>query len=171
MNKLSLSVSHHLFLSREQRYSIHNKEPVETIGASIPVWFYKGTTSEPAEEIFCRYILVNEGKKCILSDLEGYTINLPSIPDDWERPELSNDEWRTMSQKQKEKWYEKYKRPESSLDLLDLQDGGGKQLIFTVRHLRKMKGHQTLITHTVIIKDEVELLETLTGNLATQSTF
>ncbi len=171
MHKLLLSISHHLFLSQKERYFLHNEKPIETIGNNIPVWFYKEKTSEPAEEIFCRYVLTNKNnKKFVLSDIEGYTINLPKIPNDWKKPNLSNEEWRKMSQIKKNKWYENYKRPESSFDLLDPPDGG-RQLIFSFRYIKKIKGYQTLITHFVIIKDKLELLNSFTDNLLNQWTF
>jgi hypothetical protein len=168
MHKLSLTISHHLFLSQKKRYSLHNKKHIKIIGSNIPIWYYKGETSEPAEEIFCQYLLTNEGnKKFILSDLEGYTINLPTIPIDWKKPNLSNEEWRKMNQEKKDNWYKTHTRPESSFDLLDPPDGG-RQLIFSVIHIKKIKGCQTLITHIVVIKDTLELLNTVTDNFLNQ---
>lgn len=75
---LTLTISHNIFLTREQRYSISNKETIEAIGVSVPVWFYRGNTSEPAKEIFCRYVLTNNAKSDpIVPIVEGYKINLP----------------------------------------------------------------------------------------------
>jgi hypothetical protein len=59
-----------------------NKEKIEVIGASVPVWFYRGNTSEPAKEIFSKYILTNlETNEAILRTKEGYQINLPQKVD------------------------------------------------------------------------------------------
>lgn len=75
---LTLTISHNIFLTREQRYLIANKEKIEVIGVSVPVWFYRGNTSEPAKEIFSKYILTNlETNEAILRTKEGYQINLP----------------------------------------------------------------------------------------------
>ena len=168
MNRLSLSISHHLFLTRKERYALHEGQVIETIGSSVPVWFYGKTTSEPAEEIFCQYVLTNiKRRPCIIPDVDGYTINLPAIPEDWEKAPLSNEDWRKMTPKEREKWYEENKTPKSSLDLLDPPEGG-KQLAFTAQQVRHFEGHRALVTHTILIKDEEELLETLTGNLSNQ---
>jgi len=76
----TLTVSHYLYLTKEQRYDLHNGVDIETIGICIPVWFRKGDTSEPAQEIFCKYRLSNDriGAKVQNSD-EGYEINMPSV--------------------------------------------------------------------------------------------
>jgi hypothetical protein len=55
---LTLTVSHNIFLTKKQRYELSVVEStLEVIGISFPVWFYKGKTSEPAKEVFCKYIL------------------------------------------------------------------------------------------------------------------
>lgn len=75
---LTLTISHNIFLTRDQRYLLTNKESIEVIGVSVPVWFYKGNTSEPAKDIFCKYILTNDSKSDPIMPLkEGYKINLP----------------------------------------------------------------------------------------------
>jgi len=164
MNRLSLSISHHLFLTKEQRHTLNEGGIAETIGASIPVWFYKKTTSEPAEEIFCQYVVTNiKTRPCIISDVNGYTINLPSVPEDWEEPYLSNEDWRKMTEKQRTKWYEENKTPKSSLNLLDPPEGGG-QLIFTAQQFRHFQQHKALVTHTILIKSKAELIETIMGS-------
>lgn len=168
MSRLSLSISHHIFLTKEERYSLHQGVAIETIGASVPVWFYGRTTSEPAEEIFCQYIITNIKKRpCVISDVSGYTINIPSIPEDWVEPQLSNEKWRTMTPQQRNKWYEENKTPASSLNLLDPPEGGA-QLMFTAQHIRHFQEHKALVTHTILIKDISELLESLMGNLSNQ---
>lgn len=72
-----LSISHYIYLTREQRYAVFSEEQVETVGVSVPVWFKGGNTSEPAKEVFCRYIISNDRSVngVELFD-EGYLINL-----------------------------------------------------------------------------------------------
>ena len=56
---LTLVISHNINLSREERYNLHQGKPVTTVGVSVPVWFEKGNTSEPAQEVFVLYRLTN----------------------------------------------------------------------------------------------------------------
>ncbi len=76
---LTLNVSHNIFLTKSQRYEISNSGSIiEAIGVSVPVWFIAGKTSEPAKEVFCKYVLsINDSKKAISKFAEGYIINLP----------------------------------------------------------------------------------------------
>jgi hypothetical protein len=78
--KTVLSIAHHIFLDKNERYQLHERRSVEVIGVSLPIWFHKGSTSEPGEEVFCKYYLTN---KEIMSESvkplgnEGYIMNLP----------------------------------------------------------------------------------------------
>ena len=76
---ITLTVSHNIFLSKEQRYALSDPGFVlETVGVSVPVWFYEGKTSEPAKEVFCKYIIsITDDNLAIRSNADGYTINLP----------------------------------------------------------------------------------------------
>jgi len=79
---LTLTISHNIFLTREERYKVTNGEPIEILGISVPVWFFKGNTSEPAKEIFCKYIVTNDGKNTpIIATKTGFQLNLPKIID------------------------------------------------------------------------------------------
>lgn len=78
----TLAISHYIYLTKDQRYDLHNGKEIEVIGISVPVWFKKGTTSEPAKEIFCKYTLTNT-KELLPIDIkeDGYKINLPNTID------------------------------------------------------------------------------------------
>ena len=81
-NMATLTISHHIYLTDEQRYKIHNGESLSLQGIAIPVWFYKGSTSEPAQEIFCHYTLKNDksGTNVTFSAKEGrFIVNMPHI--------------------------------------------------------------------------------------------
>ena len=76
----TLTISHYLYLDRDQRYGLHNGNSIEVIGVAVPVWFKKGNTSEPAPEIFCKYKLVNNKTGGnIIRNNQGYTITMPHI--------------------------------------------------------------------------------------------
>jgi hypothetical protein len=77
---LTLTISHNIFLTKEERYKVAKGEQIEVIGISVPIWFLKGNTSEPAKEIFCKYIIINDGKNTpIFPTSTGFQINLPKI--------------------------------------------------------------------------------------------
>ena len=78
--RLILTISHYIYLTREQRYQVFEGDTVEVIGVNTPVWFKAGSTSEPAREVFCRYVISKEKGVYGLSPFEeGYKINLGSI--------------------------------------------------------------------------------------------
>lgn len=77
MSDLLLTVGHNIFLTREQRYALIENKYLEVIGVSVPCWFNQGLSSEPANEVFCKYkINVSEVEPFIRYKENGYTINL-----------------------------------------------------------------------------------------------
>ena len=67
----TLTISHHIYLTDEQRYKIHNGEYLSLQGIARPVWFYKGSTSEPAQEIFCPPLILPIGIPYIFFQVYG----------------------------------------------------------------------------------------------------
>lgn len=75
---LTLTISHFIYLTKEQRLNLTKKIPIETTGISVPVWFKMGSTSEPAKEVFCRYVITNDEKETLVEKTnDGFSINLP----------------------------------------------------------------------------------------------
>lgn len=145
----TLTVSHYIYLNREQRYKVHSGEFVEVIGISVPVWFYRGTTSEPAKEMFCKYKITNEATdKSILSTKEGYEINLP------QKTELDNDN----SPEVKEITSIKLGTSER---LLDLKDGGTEWLEFRQYNKIEQGKNKFNLIHFVEIKPDELLQDTM----------
>lgn len=143
---LRLTISHYIYLSRDQRYALHNGEALEIVGTSVPVWFMKGNTSEPAKEVFCKYKLTNQpGNKIINISEEGYCINLPQkILKEASQDQIVNVENSRMSEK-----------------LLDIKDGGAEQFEFRqYNNLEKQYGNGSIV-HFVEIKPIELLTETL----------
>lgn len=145
----TLTISHYIYLTKEQRYSLHNGNQLEVIGISVPVWFDKGNTSEPATEVFCKYKLTNdEIGKFIKKSEEGYEINLP----------------------QKSEFLEKDIPKEikgvveiqlgTSERLLDHEDGGVAALEFR-QYTKIDEGRKYNIVHFVEIKNNEILSDTL----------
>lgn len=142
----TLIISHNLYLNYEQRYALHERNAVEVIGVSVPVWFRQGNTSEPAKEIFCKYKITNEFKtKSIISNEAGYTINLPQII-----------EFKSGKLEQEVQSFVNNNMP-TSKKLLDIKDGGSEWLEF--RHFTKLGKHNLI--HFVEIKPEEVLFDTL----------
>jgi len=154
---LVLSVCHNVYLTKQERYDLHEGKDIEVVGVSIPIWFFKGTTSEPGEEVFCKYFLVNNGNSdSFIHSLEnGYHINLPQKPNGYKPNNLSNDTWRKMTPLQKDIWYRANIRPITATNLLDYKDGGneflkmnvieeGDEYPYPIRHYLEIKKMEDL---------------------------
>lgn len=128
----TLTITHYIYLTNEQRYNLHFGENIEVIGVCVPVWFHRGTTSEPAQEIFCKYLIKNEKPGNAISLLEeGFSINLPQ------------------------------NKEGLSQDLLDIKDDGKEKLVFR-QYNKFFKGpHKMNIVHFIEIKSDELLKETL----------
>lgn len=126
-----MSVSHHIFLTREERYKLANGESIETIGVSVPVWFYKQSTSEPANEVFCKYVLTNSPEDFPVTTLSsGYKINIPQIPKGCKSSRMPFEEWESLTLGEQEKWARNHIVLPSGIDLLDPEDNGNSALVF-----------------------------------------
>lgn len=159
-----LAIHHNIFLTRKERYQLANGEPVKTIAANIPVWFYRFATSEPATEVFCEYILTNSPGETNVQILKnGYKINIPQLPEGWEEPvPPTNEEWQKMSPIKQEKWYVENMRLLSGLNLLDHKDRGAKRMYFEYKIDTQRNGHPVKQTHTIEISDISVLEQSLT---------
>lgn len=129
---LRLTVSHYIYLSRDQRYALHNGESLEIVGISVPVWFMKGNTSEPAKEVFCKYKITNQpGNRIINLTEDGYCVNLPQKVLKENSSEEANQ---AVNLRMSEK-------------LLDIKDGGSERFEFRqYNNLDKLHG-DGLIVH------------------------
>ena len=131
----TLTIEHSVYLTKEQRYSLNNGEKVIVEGFSVPVVFSRGNTSEPAKEVFCKYILSNEGQeKEIKRNQEGYDINLQQKTESLPGSEV----------------------------LLDEEDAGKGKFIFSQLQKVTYKNTSFNIIHFVELKKIETLLETLT---------
>lgn len=149
---LTLVISHYIYLNREQRYKLFDGENIETFGVSVPVWFDKGTTSEPAKEVFCRYLVKNvKNHEAIKTLKDGYEINIPQSV----RPLAKFEEQEDYSINSKKKISNYFDR---SLKLLDPEDGGAEWLEFKQYATMKHKRKKVEVVHSVEIKD-IRILE------------
>jgi hypothetical protein len=141
----TLTIAHYLYLNKEQRYKLHAGETLEVVGISIPVWFHKGNTSEPAKELFCRYKLTNRPKsKTIMPTEEGYCINLPQ---------------KLESDKEENEVYDAVNSQIGHSEmLLDIKDGGSEYLEFRQYNKVEQENHSFNVVHFVEIKPN-EILE------------
>jgi len=159
---LDLTISHHIYLTREQRYRIHEGEKFDVIGVSLPVWTENGEIiNEPTKEVFCKYYLSNPKKEVAITIFkDGFEIVLPYRPGKQNKP-LSDEEWRKMNFNNPElldEWYRQQIHEVSSKNLLDLEDGGSAHLSY--REHNKIKKNDTMlnIMHFVSI-DDISKLE------------
>ena len=154
---LTLSIIHHVFLTREERYKLIKGHPVETVGVNSPIWSSNDFTTEPAEEIFCKYTLVNDGTTTIYPSgtvercQDGYLVTVPSKAKAFRRP--NNETWRKMLPEEREQWYESHNSPPNFKKLLDIKDGGAEYLRFQFHKTMRYKEHEVNVFHYIEIKD------------------
>lgn len=151
---LTLTIQHSIYLTRDQRYSLHNGLDVNTVGVSLPVWHRRSKTSEPGREVFCNYYLRNPHKEIPIRILQnGYLICLPfRIPQTPHRA-ITNEEWMAMTQEQREAYYTSTPRSMSSASLLDVAEGGSESLIYREQNKVKSKLDYLRIIHYVNVFD------------------
>lgn len=158
---LTLVVSHVIGLTRDQRYDLHTGKTVDVVGISIPVWFEKGSTSEPANEVFVNYKLTNYKEAFPIKTTKcGFEINMPQS-----NPE-AEAEIRALPQEALEVVGVNTNFPNSK-NLLDMKDGGSEFLQF--RQYAKtnllVDGEKTRkalnIVHCVEIKSLEDIVATL----------
>jgi hypothetical protein len=160
---VTLAVSHSIWLTREQRYALAGGEAGQklvVVGASVPVWYCKGDTSEPASEVFVRYTLASTGDGLNMFHLrDGYYIN---IPRERGTPKLPPDVWEVMPEAEREEFYEANGYPSTARDLLDPRDGGSAWYFF--RQYNKIVRSDSSVVHLihyVELKDVAALANSL----------
>ena len=150
----TLTVSHYLYLSKKERYSLNDGNTVEVIGICIPVWFSKGTTTEPAKEVFCKYKLNNtrETKVNIKMLDEGFELDMPYFDEE--------DQMHTSEFTKDEKQFI-VKKIGTSESLLDLKDDGFEKAEFKL-YQKLLAGNELHhLIHYIDIKPIELLLDTI----------
>lgn len=134
---LTLNVSHHIFLTKEQRYEIGlNRKEVEVVGVSVPIWFHVGKTNEPGREVFCKYrIRITREAISVKTHDEGYIINLPEYLQDIEDP--------------------------VGLMLLDSKDGGRESVSYKEMSVVRDDGDKYTMVNVVEISDYDKMVESI----------
>lgn len=146
----TLIISHHLYLDRDQRYDLHYGKEVDLVGVSVPVLFNKGSTTEPASELFCKYKLTNESpNKAIIPTEEGYTLNLPQKLN----AEPKNEE--------EKKLLESLNKVPTSENLLDEKDGGHRYLHFKQYNKVHFNKQEMNVVHIIELRDIDFLVDSL----------
>lgn len=158
MNMTTLTVSHNVFLTREQRYDLFHGTDLEVVGVSVPVWINNGKTTEPAIEVFAKYKLMNRDDRVFIRQHNGYyEVTVP--PMNAPVPSIPNDVWNSLSQEQREQWWTNNEPNPSLINLLDIKDGGAGWVAFRqYSKLNKGTADTLHIMHFVEIK-EISVLE------------
>lgn len=156
---LSLSIQHNICLTREEAYALHRGEEIVVNGCSVPVWHKDGVSSEPAKEVFCRYVLRNIKEESPVKIIDcGYDIVIPFR--EATSPDITTEEWKKLKKENPEKLEEIYSKTiseVSSKNLLDEEDGGNRRLIYR-EHSKVKKGSDSLkVIHYVNITREEEI--------------
>jgi poly(3-hydroxyalkanoate) synthetase len=166
-DKIVLTIHHNIFLTREERYKIINRESTTVIGVSVPIWVLNksGLSTEPGAEVFSLYEINNIAEKelTIRKGKNGYSINLPQTPKDYVPiPPLSIERWLEMTEDEKENWYMSQRKIKTATNLRDRTDGGAEYLRFEKQRKAKFrKGPYIHVAHWV----EIKLIETLNNTM------
>jgi hypothetical protein len=151
---LTLSIVHQIFLTRDEKYLLINGSPIEVIGVSLPVWSSDTFTTDPAEEVFCKYKLLNNGEPYSVNNtVDGYLITLSSKTNYKSPVYPSNEVWRNVPIENREAWYDKNQPPSTVKNLLDIKDGGASYLRFKYHKKIQYKEHFVNMFNYVEIKD------------------
>lgn len=160
-----LSILHNIFLTEEEARRLHEGKSIETVGVSIPVWSHLQNTSEPAEEVFCKYVLTNKNDEIESVEIEkdGYQINLPQEQPAKPIPKISDENWLkiNMDPDKRFEWQNNIVQTYSSKSLLPVKEGGSACLKFKKYNKVKRGDKNTSIIHMVEIKLMNDLLESL----------
>lgn len=164
MNNLALFVTHNVFLTKAEIQRVLSGEEVTTLGHCVPVWVdaKTGRTTEPAEEIFCTYILTNAEER--KHDVEviprkGFKVFLPRS--DWSPPEeIDYEKISSMTSserlsflKERDKWWFNNPRPP------DVENLKGGYIRFEVKKLKQKTAKRTHSTQHVVEIADIERLE------------
>ena len=160
---LNLTIQHVIPLTRKQRYALHEGINLIVIGVSVPVWYMNKATSEPAKEVFCKYSISNTKEDTpITAKDDGYEMVLPYRPG--KKLGLTNEQWRELNMKNPDKlerMYAECVQEVSSVNLLDLEDGGSAFLNYREHSEVRHEGKKLHIVHFVQICDVDRLSENL----------
>lgn len=160
---LTLTIHHNIFLTKEQRYELVRGQDIVTVGVSVPVWFVEGFSSEPAKEIFCKYLLSNIQQDIPIQIREdGYEIVIPYRSSIYARKAISDEEWRRYSEKERRDYYATWKASIHPGNLLDPSDGGTACITYREHNKADTDGKKFSIVHFVNIDDISQLEESIT---------
>jgi len=128
-----LVVSHHVFLTREQRYALQVPESeIEVVGSCSPVWMKDGEhETRVAEEVFAKYRFRHcpePEKHTITFDPEGFIVRLS---------------------------------PHMPIHLTDVKDGGSMCIVLTHKNSIDVKDEKHQVIHFLDVEDMHVLQETL----------
>ena len=161
---LILSILHVIHLTSDQIEKLCEGKDIEVTGASLPVWYFRGSTSEPAEEVFCKYTLTNKKiDSMFLMSVrglnDGYKINMPQLPSDYVPPKSLTDEtWRKMTLEDQANWYKKDPIPTTAKNLLPIQEGGAGYLHIKEENGKVLMKNKYIATIHVVEIKRMELL-------------
>ena len=160
-NGLGLIIHHNIYLTREQRYALHEGQDIEVAGVSVSVWCRGKVTSEPAKEVYCRYLLKNPGEdQPVKMVKDGFELCLPN-----KKPIVSkipDDIWLKFTPEQRDDYYGVFKNGASTQNLLDIKDGGSACLMYRENNKVRYADDDDTITiiHLIQMRDTQVLEDT-----------
>lgn len=131
-----ITIAHNIFLNSFERYGLREENvEIDTVGICLPVWVNGSSTSEPAEEVYCRYRLRNYSPPeadAVSVQKDGFCISLGD----------------------KNSWH----------GLLDMKDGGSRSIYLSHQSTMTNNEVQMLVIHYINIQDISVLTKERSGD-------
>lgn len=155
---LKLTIYHNIHLTREQIYDLNEGKDIECVGIAVPTWFINKITSEPANEVFCKYYLKNPKKEIPIKILhDGFEITLP-----YREAKNYNQKHKLLKDDNDlENMYLRSIKEISCKNLLDPIDGGSGFLNYRELDKVKVRNKELDIMHYVVISKIEQLIESI----------
>lgn len=156
---LVLTISHNIFLTKSNIEEIRDGNIVVVTGVSNPIWFYKGITTEPAQEVFCNYGIRKADSNVRVGPMpDGYFVLLPAGTSFLKKEDT--DQWRAELQSRIKLGIMLHEEvPRSPATIGTLVSSG--HLRFRIQDKRKIGSHPTTVIHYVEISPVEELVDSL----------
>ena len=144
INAYPLFISHHIFLTKEQRYDIYEGSKVHTFGSIIETTNLNNKKEFFPHEIFVDYVLDTEPSSNVVEiRKDKYHVHLPIkfIHGDMDLENLNTDDY----------FY--------SEDLLDIDDGGRQEIYFKWKRIYTDENKKIVTLHNFNLRD-IEVFKT-----------
>lgn len=128
-----------------------NEQSIKTIGVCLPIWSFNKGTSEPGEEVFCEYEIINNEEKPIETFKNKYKIYLPDYCRKITQIITNKQQFNSLSEEDR-KLCKKVNGQMLLVKKPNLFEEDNSEIVYHEYEKVKIKDFVKVITHTVSIK-------------------